>query len=40
MQKIKLFFDKLDYIVYRLFLIGMAILGVVVLLVHHWPWHR
>jgi len=40
MKKIKLFFDVVDYIMFRLFLLGMVILAVVAIFSQHWPWNR
>ncbi len=40
MRKIKLFFDVLDYIMFRLFLLGMLVLGVIAVFGQHWPWHH
>lgn len=38
MRKIKLFFDRLDYVVVRLLMLALLILGAVALLTQHWPW--
>lgn len=40
MRKIKLFFDRVDYILVRLFFLALAILGAVTVIMQHWPWHR
>ena len=40
MRKLKLFFDCLDYVLVRLFLLGLAALGAATVLMQHWPWHR
>ncbi|HJX85021.1 MAG TPA: hypothetical protein VJ723_11810 [Candidatus Angelobacter sp.] len=37
MRRIKLFFDILDYILVRLFLLALLIVGAVTLLAQHWP---
>ncbi len=39
MRKIKLLFDALDYILFRLFLLVMLIFGIIALLGQHWPHH-
>jgi hypothetical protein len=36
MRRIKLFFDILDYILVRLFLLALLIIGTVTLLMQHW----
>ena len=40
MRKIKHFFDLLDYILVRLFLLAMLIFGAVMVVMQHWPWHH
>jgi len=40
MRKIKLFFDRLDYILMRLFHVMLMIIGVVALIIQHWPWRQ
>lgn len=40
MRRIKLFFDILDYILVRLFLLALLIIGAITLLAQHWPWHH
>jgi hypothetical protein len=40
MRKIKLFFDTLEYIVVRLFLVALLILGAITLFMQHWPWRH
>jgi hypothetical protein len=40
MRKVKAFFDLLDYILVRLFLLALLIVGAVTLLVQHWPPHH
>lgn len=40
MRKIKLFFDRLDYVLVRLFLLVLAILGAITVIIQHWPWHH
>jgi len=36
MRRIKHFFDTLDYILVRLFLLALLIIGAVTLLMQHW----
>lgn len=36
MRKIKLFFDILDYILVRLFLLALLVIGAITLLAQHW----
>jgi hypothetical protein len=40
MRKIKLFFDIVDYIVVRLLLVTLLILGAITLFMQHWPWRH
>jgi hypothetical protein len=40
MRKVKLFFDLLDYILVRLFLLALLIFGALTLFMQHWPWHH
>ena len=40
MRKVKLFFDVLDYILVRLFLLALLIAGAIAIFMQHWPWHR
>jgi hypothetical protein len=37
MRRIKLFFDIVDYILVRLFLLAMLMIGIITLLAQHWP---
>jgi hypothetical protein len=39
MRKIKLFFDRLDYVVVRLLMLALLVLGAISLLTQHWHWH-
>jgi hypothetical protein len=39
MRRVKLFFDVLDYIFFRVFLLLLLVLGAIALLNQHWPWH-
>jgi len=39
MRRIKLFFDVLDYILFRLFLMLLLLIGALSLLGQHWPRH-
>jgi hypothetical protein len=39
MRRIKLFFDVLDYLLFRLFLLMLLVLGAIALLSQHWPAH-
>jgi hypothetical protein len=40
MRRIKLFFDVLDYLLFRLFLMLLLVVGALTLLGQHWPWHH
>jgi membrane protein required for beta-lactamase induction len=40
MKRIKLFFDILDYILVRLFLLVLLLVGAITLVMQHWPLHR
>ena len=37
MKRVKLFFDILEYILVRLFLLLLLILGAITLVMQHWP---
>jgi hypothetical protein len=39
MQRIKLFFDALEYILFRLLLVVLLVLCGISLLAQHWPLH-
>jgi hypothetical protein len=36
MRRIKLFFDVLDYLLFRLFLLFLLVTGAITLLLQHW----
>ena len=40
MRKIKQFFDLVDYVLFRLFLLALLIVGAVTVFIQHWSWHR
>lgn len=40
MRKAKHLFDLLEYILVRLFLLALLIIGAITVFMQHWPWHH
>jgi len=40
MRRVKQFFDLVDYILVRLFLLALLVIGAITVFMQHWPWHR